>query len=119
MSLEFLGIVLDTERSELKISDKRLQEIVQLLSEWLLKDMVSKRQLLSIIGKLAFCAKVVHDGHRFLRHLINLSKELGTFITQSGCQIKQDMTCYGGIIVFRPTMGLLCSLKNGPFLTPS
>ena len=74
--IEFLGIVLNTKSRELMISDTRMQEMCELINDWLTKDLVSKRQLLSLIGKLTFCAKVIRDGFRFIRRLINLSKRV-------------------------------------------
>ena len=40
---------------------------------WLGKCTATKRELLSLIGKLSFAAKVVPAGRLFLRHLIHLS----------------------------------------------
>ena len=65
--LEFLGVTIDTVDGQLKISPERLSEIKELLSEWEAKKSCSKRDLLSLIGKLSFCARVVRDGKKFLR----------------------------------------------------
>ena len=74
-SLEFLGIEIDTVNKQLKITQERMEEIRELLSDWLSKSMCTKRDLLSIIGKLSFCARVVRAGKMFLRRLIELSKK--------------------------------------------
>ena len=74
--LEFLGLIIDTVRQELRISPDRLQEIKELLQEWIEKSSCTKRQILSIIGKLAFCSKMVRSGRKFLRRLIELSKKV-------------------------------------------
>ena len=60
--LEFLGIVLDTKRMEMRISVDRLKEIMSELQSWRHKTWCTKRQLLSIIGKLTFVSKVVKSG---------------------------------------------------------
>ena len=74
--IEFLGIIIDTERGVTRISDDRLAEIRALLAQWLDKRVCSKRQLLKIIGKLAFAARVVRSGRAFLGRLIGLSKKI-------------------------------------------
>ena len=72
--LEFLGIILDTEAMEMRISDERLNDIIQELLQWQCKCKVTKRQLLSLIGKLIFVCRVVRAGRTFLQHLIELAK---------------------------------------------
>jgi len=71
--IEFLGIELDTEALEIRLSQTKLQTLVDLLSQWRGKKVVRKRDLLSIIGSLSHACKVVKPGRAFLRRLINLS----------------------------------------------
>ena len=75
-NIEFLGIYMDTENSQLSISYDRLCEITDLLNTWCSKIFCNKRELLSLIGKLSFCSKVVREGRRFIRRLIGLSKRM-------------------------------------------
>lgn len=72
--VEFLGIVIDTVNEQLKISEDRICEIREELIKWDHRKTASKRQLLSLIGKLMFCARVVRNGSMFTRRLIHLSK---------------------------------------------
>ena len=72
--LEFLGLIIDTLKREVRISDERLCEIRQELHEWKGRKKCKKRELLSILGKLNFCAQVIKPGHMFTRRLIQLSK---------------------------------------------
>ncbi len=74
--LEFLGIVLDCILCQLRISAERLQEVSDMLSECLEKRKATKRDLLAIVGKLQFCARVIRDGKFFIRRIIDLSKEV-------------------------------------------
>lgn len=74
--LEFLGIIIDNYNQQLKISEERIREITELLSESKSKVVFTKRQLLSLIGKLTFCSKVVRCGKTFTRRLIELSKKV-------------------------------------------
>ncbi len=50
-------------------------EILELLSDWGNKSCPTKRDILSIIGKLQFRSKVIKDGSKFIRRLIELSKK--------------------------------------------
>ena len=72
--LEFLGIVLDTEKMEMRISDVRMTEILSELQQWMFMKKATKRQLLSLIGKLIFVCRVVRPGRIFVQRLIDLSK---------------------------------------------
>ena len=74
--VEFLGIIIDVERSEIRISEERVAEIRVLLADWKERQSCSKRKLLKLIGKLAFAARVVRSGRAFLGRLIGLSKKV-------------------------------------------
>ena len=73
---EFLGIVIDTEKEELRISLERLHEILSEVNTWLSRDKATKRQLLSLIGKLSFVSKVVRTGRAFISRLLNITKRV-------------------------------------------
>ncbi len=46
------------------------------LHEWKNRIYATKHEILSIIGKLQFCARVIHDGFKFISRLINISKRV-------------------------------------------
>ena len=71
---EFLGIVIDSEREELRISQQRLAEISTEVNTWLSRDKATKRQLLSIIGKLSFVSRVIRTGRAFISRLLAVTK---------------------------------------------
>ena len=73
---EFLGIVIDTEKEELRISLERLHDILSEVNTWLSRDKATKRQLLSLIGKLSFVSKVVRTGRAFISRLLNITKRV-------------------------------------------
>lgn len=73
--LEFLGIIINSVNRTLSISEERVQDILSELKHWSYKRTVTKRELLSLIGKLMFCSKVVQYGKLFVRRLIHLSKK--------------------------------------------
>ena len=72
-TLTFLGIVLDTSAQQLRLPPDKLEELTGLIRSWLSRHKATKRELLSLIGKLSFAAKVVPAGRLFLRRLIDLS----------------------------------------------
>jgi hypothetical protein len=74
--VEMLGIVIDTKLMQLRISKERLSCIKEEIVSWSTKKWCTKRQLLSIIGKLEFISKVVRHGRSFVRRLIELSKKV-------------------------------------------
>ena len=74
--IEFLGIIIDSERMELRISHERLASIMQELETWRGKKRARKRELLSLIGKLIFVSRVVRCGRMFVRHMIDVAKKV-------------------------------------------
>ena len=74
--LEFLGIVIDTCSMELRISTERLTSVMEELERWRGRKRATKREVLSLIGKLIFISRVVRSGRTFVRHMINLAKKV-------------------------------------------
>jgi hypothetical protein len=74
--IEFLGIVIDSKKMELRISEERLAAVKLELSKWIDKKTGSKRELLSLLGKLVFVSKVISPGRTFMRRLYNLTMNL-------------------------------------------
>ena len=71
-TITFLGITIDTTLQQLQLPPDKLQEMTLLIKSWLRKHKTMKRDLLSLIDKLSFAAKVVPSGRLFCR-LIELS----------------------------------------------
>ena len=57
----------------IRLPVEKLAELRSLLLTWVSKRRCTKRELLSLIGKLSFAAKVVKPGRLFVRRLIDLS----------------------------------------------
>lgn len=74
--IEFLGIILDTDLMQLRISEERLNHILEELSCWRGRKRATKREILSLIGKLIFISRVVRSGRTFVRRLIDTSKKV-------------------------------------------
>lgn len=69
----FLGIVIDTEKMELRLPEVKLRRLQSLIREWRGRRTCQKRQLLSLIGQLQHACRVVRVGRPFLRRLIDQS----------------------------------------------
>ena len=72
-SLTFLGIHLNTISMEANITDERKQSLLQELTMLQHRRKCTKRELLSLIGKLSFSCKILPAGRIFLRRLIDLA----------------------------------------------
>ena len=72
--VKFLGITIDSVARTLSIDRDRLDEVIDLVTQLLSLRTVSKRRLLSVIGKLAFASRVVRTGRAFLGRLIDTTK---------------------------------------------
>ena len=71
--LTYLGIEIDTIEQTIRLPADKLTDFKVLLSLFSTRHSCSKRELLQLIGKLSFAAKVVKPGRLFLRFLIDLS----------------------------------------------
>ena len=72
-TLVFLGIQLDTVAGVMSLPQRKLEQYKTELWEWRHKRACKKRELLSLIGKLAHACKVVRPGRIFLRRMIETS----------------------------------------------
>ena len=71
--MEYLGIVIDTDLMQARISSDRLNDVLSELETWKSRHTATKRQILSLIGKLTFVSRVVRPGRTFVRRMISLA----------------------------------------------
>ena len=71
--LTFLGLELDSVLQQIRLPAEKLQAILKELEDWQQRKKATKRQLLSLIGKLSFAARAVPAGRLFTRRLITLT----------------------------------------------
>ena len=71
--ITYLGIEINSNLLTMSVPKDKYDELMVMLPSWLEKKTCTKRQLLSLIGKLSFICKVVRPGRIFLRRLIDLS----------------------------------------------
>ena len=72
-TLTFLGIQLDTVTMDIRLPEEKLVHLMSMLAGWRTKKRCTKRELLSLIGKLNHAAKVVVAGRLFLRRMIGVA----------------------------------------------
>ena len=70
-TLTFLGILLDTKTMEMRLPAAKLKELKELIIKWRARKAGKKRDVLSLIGKLAHAAKIIVPGRIFLRRMID------------------------------------------------
>ena len=75
-TIEFLGIIIDSEAMELRMSEERLSDIKSELAAWQGKRSGTKRELLSLLGKLIFTTRVIRPGTIFTRRLFHAVNKL-------------------------------------------
>ena len=72
--LEYLGIVLDTIKMEARISEERIDEMVDLMKTVYASEKVSIRQVAKVLGKQNFITRVVPTSKAFTARLIALTR---------------------------------------------
>ena len=74
--ISFLGIVLDSEAMQIRLLHVKLLRLQADLERWSDRKACRKRDLLSLIVRLAHACKVVLAGRSFLRRMIDLSTKV-------------------------------------------
>lgn len=81
--IEYLGIILDTEKLEARLPQNKIDRICKFINSVLQKSSCTKRELLQLLGHLNFASRVVVPGRSFVSYLIKLStqvKELNYYV---------------------------------------
>ena len=72
MCLTFLGFELDTKSMETRFPNHKLEEVRQKVQLWMGRKSATRKELESVVGKLAHASRVVKPRKTFLRHLFEL-----------------------------------------------
>ncbi len=70
--ITFLGIIIDTDKRELRLPTIKLQRLMEEVKLWLRKRSCTRRELESLIGTMQHACKVITPGRSFLRRVISL-----------------------------------------------
>ena len=79
----YLGIEINSEAQTIALPQEKIDTLTTILPSWLTCKKCTQKELLSLIGKLAFAGKVIRPGRIFLHSLISTSysvKRLHHFI---------------------------------------
>ena len=68
--ITFLGIIIDTDRRELRLPVDKLQRLMEEIHQWLQRRSCTRRELESLIGVMQHACKVIIPGRSFLRRAI-------------------------------------------------
>ena len=110
--LEFLGIILDSVKGEIRLPNEKLVRLKLLVKQWSSKRACKKRELLSLIGHLSHACKVIRPGRPFLRRLIELStkaKELHHHL-RLNVSIRSDLMWWSYFLENWNGIGLMTAL---------
>jgi len=92
----FLGVLFDTVKMTMEITADRLQEILLLVDEWLVKEVASLKEVQQLLGKLNFVGACVKASRVYINRLLNwlreiyvVNSEINSHIIPS--HVKQDL----------------------------
>ena len=71
--IEYLGILLDSQRMESSLPSDKLARILVMIESLLDRRKCTKRELLSVLGHMSFASRVVVPGRSFVHYLFPLS----------------------------------------------
>ena len=71
--IEYLGIILDTEKMEARLPQEKVIRICDFIKQFLNRNACSKRELLQLLGHFNFAMRVIIPGRSFVSYLISLS----------------------------------------------
>ena len=94
-SIEYLGIILDTDNMLAKLPEDKLCRIKYFLFPFLNRRTCTKREMLCLLGHLNFAMRVIPTGRSFISYLLNIAHSVKEFhhhvsIT-AGCRQDLDM----------------------------
>lgn len=75
-NLDFLGITLDTVEMKASLPQDKLQRIREVASSFVSAAVISKRQLLSLLGHLNFAMRVIPQGRSFVSRLLSVASSV-------------------------------------------
>ena len=71
----FLGTLVDAEKQRIEVMPERLLELQLELQHWLTVELVTIKQVQSLVGKLSFCSVAIRLGRIFFSHMLNFLRE--------------------------------------------
>ncbi len=72
-SIEFLGINLDSVKSQVSLPKEKIDRIILIIANLVNSRCCCKRKLLSLLGHLNFATRIIPQGRPFISHLLVLA----------------------------------------------
>ena len=69
--IEFLGLILDSVKMQISVSDRRMAELKSIVGKLKLSGTTTRKHLMSVAGKLNFAASAIKAARPFIRRLWN------------------------------------------------
>lgn len=74
--IEFMGIILDTQRMEARLPQDKIERIKTALASFQKRKSTTLKELQSLIGTLNFACKVIPPGRPFLQRMVDLTRNI-------------------------------------------
>ena len=114
--LPHLGIELDTVNFEARLPQDKVASILALINAWLSKGFGTKRDLISLHGKLEWASKVVQPGRPFLRSIIDRAHSVSKkhFFVRLASPEKEDLRWWSHLLTVWNGVSLFIHQKLKP-----
>lgn len=106
-SMVFLGILFDSNKMSMAITENRICDIRKELAEWMNRKRVKKKELQSLVGKLNFLAKCCKPGRVFMSRLISALRGL----SRSNHHVYLNKECRKDILWWRSMLPHFSSVQ--------
>ena len=110
--IEFMGIVLDSNRMEARLPRDKVERILEALASFEKKRSCTLKELQSLIGTLNFACKVVPPGRPFLQRMIELTRNL----TKSHHHVKLNAGFFKDVLMWKQ---FISTWNGANFFLPS
>ncbi len=103
--LEYLGLILDSDRMEIRLPLDKLERLREMLDSLLLKKKCTKQQLLCLLGHLNFACRAIGPGRTFISRIIEATKG----VKKLYYQVNLSQECKADMAMWKT----LCDSWNG------
>ena len=80
--IEFLGVMLDSKSFQASLPSEKVERVTLLLQNFLALRQFTKQQLLSLLGHLNYCIRIIPQGRSFISHLLEIATSVPSLFSQ-------------------------------------
>ena len=108
LKLTFLGFEVDSLSWEIRLPVEKLRELQHLVKRWSDRHSCTRRELMSLVGRLAHASRIIKSGKTFMRRMFKLlaASNEHTIMSISMCHF--DSIFYGGQFLWNHGTGSHC-----------